>query len=68
MADDSVEESKLLNQHHAKARLRELAGDEWEKEETCENSQTIEQLRETIKTERDQKVKIVSSLIQALMH
>lgn len=62
VADDSMEEHKLLSQHHEKARLRELAGDEWGEDEgggaleEAEDSQTVDQLRETIKTERDQKV------------
>lgn len=60
IADDSLEEHKLLNQRHEKARLKELAGDEWEEDEgggdSGEDSQTVVQLRETVKIERDQKV------------
>lgn len=69
VADDSVEEHKLLSQNREKARLRELAGDESEEDEggggiakTGEGEPTIEQLRETIKTERDQKVYIRQDL------
>ena len=45
-----------MNQHREKAQLRELAGEDWEKDGESEDSQTLAQLRETIKTERDQKV------------
>lgn len=69
VADDSVEEHKLLSQNREKARLRELAGDESEEDEggggiakIGEGEPTIEQLRETIKTERDQKVYIRQDL------
>ena len=60
--DDTVEEHKLLAQHSDKARLRELAGDEWVEGEVDEfvskevNLQSCDELREVIKTERDQKV------------
>lgn len=59
MVDDSVEEHKLLSQNHEKARLKELAGDEWEEDEgggADEEPLTVAQLRETIKIEKDQKV------------
>lgn len=58
MVDDSVEEHKLLSQNHEKARLKELAGDEWEEDEgggADEEPLTVAQLRETIKIEKDQK-------------
>lgn len=57
--DDSIEEHKLLSQHGERARLKELAGDEWEEDEgggRPGDSQSVVQLRETIKMERDQKV------------
>jgi hypothetical protein len=54
-----------LSQYHEKARLKELAGDEWEEDkgggevvENGEGSHTVVQLRETIKVERDQKVRM----------
>ena len=59
VVDDTIEEHKLLNQHSETARLRELAGEEDEGGSTSvesEELQTVEQLRETIKTERGQKV------------
>lgn len=57
--DDSIEEHKLLSQHGERARLKELAGDEWEEDEgggRSGDAQSVVQLRETIKMERDQKV------------
>ena len=61
VVDDSIEEHKLLNQHSEKARLRELAGEEDESEDATgesEDLQDLEQLRETVKTERGQKVRL----------
>jgi len=60
--DDTVEEHKLLAQQSDKARLRELAGDEWVEGKVDEfiseeeKLQTCDELREVVKTERDQKV------------
>lgn len=65
VVDDSIEEHKLLSQRHEKARLKELAGEEWEEDEgraaseEAGETQTVVQLRETIKIEKDQKVTIV---------
>ena len=62
VVDDSLEEHKLLNQHSETARLRELAGEEDEgggDSIESEELQTLEQLRETIKTERGQKVSTI---------
>ena len=62
IVDDSIEEHKLLSQRHEKAQLKALAGDEWEEDEgggalgESGDSQTVAQLRETIKVEKDQKV------------
>ena len=62
VADDTIEEHKLLSQRPEKARLKELAGDELEEDEGggategADESQTAIRLRETIKIERDQKV------------
>ena len=65
MVDDSLEEHKLLNQHSERAYLRELAGEDDENggaSGECEDLQTLEQLRETVKTERGQKVWRVESV------
>ena len=65
--DDTVEEHKLLAQQNDKARLRELAGGEWVEGEVDEfiadeeKLQTCDELRELVKTERDQKVITSSS-------
>ena len=56
VVDDSIEEHKLLNQHSEKAHLRELAGESEDAIGESEDLQSLEQLRETVKTERGQKV------------
>lgn len=72
VVDDSIEEHKLLSQRHEKARLKELAGDEWEEDEgggvSEEDSQTVVQLMETIKIERDQKVPYILCVCRMNVH
>ncbi len=60
--DDTVEEHKLLSQQDDKSRLRELAGGEWIEGDVDsfmadeDKLQSCDELRELVKTERDQKV------------
>ena len=57
MADDFVEENKLLGQTSEKLlSLRQGDPDEVDGEENGDNEETIAHLRECVKRERDQKV------------